>query len=178
MLGDGAFREDLYYRLAVVAIRMPPLREHADDIPLLVDAFLQRHSERLSRPRPSVDRDVYSLFTLYHWPGNVRELENVIERAMVLDRDGVIGLDDLPDRLRQRQQRVGNVRIELPDEGISLEQVEKDLILAALEKHAWNQTRTSAYLGVTRSTLVYRMEKYGLQRSVSEAPTAHPPEQS
>lgn len=165
MIADGGFREDLYYRLAVVAIRVPPLRERADDIPLLVDAFLRRHSDRLGRTRPTVHRDVYSALNLYPWPGNIRELENVIERALVLDRDGVLGPDDLPDRLVSRQPRVGKLRFELPDEGVSLEEVEKELIVAALEKHNWNQSRAAAYLSITRSTLMYRMDKFGLPRA-------------
>ena len=165
MIADGGFREDLYYRLAVVAIRVPPLRERADDIPLLVDAFVRRHSERLGHDRPVIDRDVYSALNLYAWPGNIRELENVIERALVLDRDGVLGLDDLPDRLVSRQPRVGTLRFELPDEGVSLEEVEKELIVAALEKHNWNQSRAAAFLNITRSTLMYRMDKFGLPRA-------------
>ena len=164
MIADGRFREDLYYRLAVVAIRVPPLRERADDIPLLVDVFVRRHSERLGRTRPTIDRDVYSTLNLYPWPGNIRELENVIERALVLDRDGVLGPDDLPDRLVSRQPRVGKLRFELPDEGVSLEEVERELIVAALEKHNWNQSRAAGYLNITRSTLMYRMDKFGLPR--------------
>lgn len=176
MVADGTFRDDLYYRLAVVSIRMPPLRERADDIPLLVDHFLAKHAERLSRPRPIVDKSVYSAFNLYHWPGNVRELENVIERALVLDRDQTIGLDDLPERLRAKQQRLGNLRLELPDEGISLEDVERELLLAALEKNNWNQTRAAAYLNITRSTLLYRMQKFGLERDKADTTAAAPVE--
>ena len=172
MIADGAFRDDLYYRLAVVSIRVPPLRERADDIPLLVDFFLRKHTEKLSRPRPTIEKRVYSAFNLYSWPGNIRELENVIERALVLDKDGVIALDDLPDRLRTREHRVANLRMELPDEGISLEDVERELLLAALEKHNWNQTRAAAFLNITRSTLVYRMEKFGLQREKKPAEPA------
>jgi DNA-binding NtrC family response regulator len=169
MIADGTFREDLYYRLAVVSIRVPPLRERSDDIPLLVDHFLAKHAEHLGRPRPSVDKAVYSAFNFYSWPGNIRELENVVERALVLDRDGVLGLDDLPDRLKATAQRIGNLRIELPDEGISLEDVERELLLAALEKHNWNQTRAAAYLNITRSTLLYRMQKFGLEREKTPA---------
>jgi two-component system NtrC family response regulator len=176
MIAGGTFREDLYYRLAVVPIRMPPLRERVDDIPLLVDAFLEKHAQRLGHARPAIQKDVYSAFNLYSWPGNIRELENVVERALVLDKDGVIGLDDLPDRLRTPAQRIGNVRIELPDEGISLEKVERELILTALEKHDWNQTRAAAYLDVTRSTLLYRMQKYALERE--KAPADAAPEES
>jgi two-component system NtrC family response regulator len=164
MIADGVFRDDLYYRLAVVSIRVPPLRERTDDIPFLVDHFLQKHSERLGRQRPGVDKPVYSAFNLYSWPGNIRELENVIERALVLDKDGLLGLDDLPDRLRTREHRIANLRMELPDEGISLEDVERELLLAALEKHNWNQTKAAAFLNITRSTLLYRMQKFGLER--------------
>ena len=169
MIADGGFRDDLYYRLAVVSIRVPPLRERTDDIPFLVDHFLNKHAERLGRERPTVDKVVYSTFNLYSWPGNIRELENVIERALVLDKDGVLGLDDLPDRLRTREQRVGNLRIEIPDDGISLEDVERELLVAALEKHNWNQTRAAAFLNITRSTLLYRMQKFALERDKKSA---------
>jgi transcriptional regulator with PAS, ATPase and Fis domain len=164
MVAESTFRDDLYYRLAVVSIRVPPLRERTDDIPFLVDHFLSKHAERLGRMRPTVERDVHSAFNLYPWPGNIRELENVIERALVLDKDGVLGLDDLPERLRTREPRVANLRMELPDEGISLEDVERELILASLHKHNWNQTRAAAFLNITRSTLLYRMEKFGLEK--------------
>ena len=169
MIADGTFRDDLYYRLAVVSIRVPPLRERSDDIPLLVDHFLGKHAERLSRERPSVEKAVYSAFNLYAWPGNIRELENVVERALVLDKDGVLALDDLPERLRTREQRVANLRMELPDEGVSLEDVERELLLAALHKHNWNQTRAAAFLNITRSTLLYRMQKFGLERGKPSA---------
>lgn len=164
MIADGTFRDDLYYRLAVVSIRVPPLRERADDIPLLVDHFLRKHTERLGRSRPTVDRGVYSAFNLYQWPGNIRELENVIERALVLDTDHVLDLSDLPDRLRTTDSRFTKLRMELPDEGISLEEVERELLLAALQKHNWNQTRAAAFLNITRSTLLYRMQKFHLAR--------------
>ncbi len=173
MVEDGAFRDDLYYRLAVVPIRVPPLRERMDDIPLLVDHFVEKHSERLGRPRPTIDKAVHSTLNLYAWPGNIRELENVIERALVLDRDGALGLDDLPERFRVPARHGGNVRFELPDEGISLEAVECELIRAALEKHDWNQTRAAAYLNITRSTLIYRMQKHGLTRA-EESSTSGP----
>lgn len=164
MIADGTFRDDLYYRLAVVSIRMPPLRERTDDIPLLVDHFLRKHADRLGRARPSVAKDVYATLNRYGWPGNIRELENVIERALVLDTDGVLGLEDLPDRLRARDQPYGKVRLELPDEGVSLEEVERELLVAALEKHGWNQTRAAAFVRITRSTLLYRMQKYNIER--------------
>jgi len=164
MVVDGDFREDLYYRLAVVAIRMPPLRERADDIPLLVEHFVAKYSGALGRQEPAVSPEVNSMFNLYGWPGNIRELENVVQRAVVLDRDNVIGPDDLPDRLRVREPRLAKLHIELPDSGLSLEDVERELLVAALVKHDWNQTKAAAYLNISRSALIYRMQKFALER--------------
>jgi DNA-binding NtrC family response regulator len=164
MVADGDFREDLYYRLAVVAIRMPPLRERTDDIPLLVEHFLAKYSAGPGRPKAAVGPDVQSVFNLYSWPGNIRELENVVQRALVLDRDNVIGLDDLPDRLRTRGPRLAKLRMELPDNGLSLEDVERELLIAALVKHDWNQTKAATYLNISRSALIYRMQKFALER--------------
>ena len=164
MVADGGFRDDLYYRLAVVPIRLPPLRERADDVPPLVEHFLDKHAGRLKKNRPTIDRTVQAAFNRYAWSGNIRELENVVERALVLDRDGRIGLDDLPPRLQAADHHVGALRMELPDDGVSLEQVEKDLLIAALQKHDWNQTRAAMYLKITRSTLIYRMQKFSLDR--------------
>ena len=96
MIANGTFRDDLYYRLAVVPIRVPPLRERTDDIPLLVDHLLDKHVGRLGKPHAEVEKAVYAAFNRYSWPSNIRELENVLERALVLDRDGRIGIDDLP----------------------------------------------------------------------------------
>jgi two-component system NtrC family response regulator len=159
MVADGTFREDLYYRLAVVAIQMPPLRERTEDIPRLVDHFIAKYGGRAT-----VDPGVWSIFNRYAWPGNIRELENTVQRALVLDRDGVIGIDDLPDRLRARDSSVARLRMELPDDGLPLEDVERELLVAALVKHAWNQTRAATYLNISRSALIYRMQKFGLER--------------
>jgi DNA-binding NtrC family response regulator len=164
MIADGRFRDDLYYRLAVVGIRLPPLRERTDDLPLLVEHFVAKHGAPRGRAQMAIAPAVYSAFNLYPWPGNIRELENVIERALVLDRDDLIGLDDLPDRLRPREQRLGRVHMELPDDGLSLEDVERDLLQAALVKHDWNQTKAATYLNITRSALLYRMQKFRLER--------------
>jgi two-component system NtrC family response regulator len=163
MVADGHFREDLYYRLAVVAIRVPPLRERTDDISRLVDHFVAKHGARLHRA-VTIDPAVQYALNLYGWPGNIRELENVIQRALVLDHDGVIGLDDLPDRLRLPGSKLARLRLELPDGGLSLEDVERELLSAALIKQDWNQTKAAAYLNISRSALIYRMQKFGLER--------------
>jgi two-component system NtrC family response regulator len=162
MVERGSFREDLYYRLAVVAIRVPPLRERTDDIPQLVQHFLARHSR--TTPPPRVDETVYSAFNLYAWPGNIRELENVVQRALVLDNDGVLAMDDVPDRLRTTERTIAGLRLALPDDSLPLEDVERELLIAALNKHGWNQTKAAAYLNISRSALIYRMQKFALER--------------
>ncbi len=157
---DGAFREDLYYRLSVITLHMPPLRERRDDIPLLVSHFLKKFNKDAE---VRIEDDALSALKAFGWPGNVRELENVIERASVLKRGNVIALAELPDKLKKEKTGIENIILNLPEEGIALEDLEKNLIIKALEKHNNNQTRAAEYLGITRPTLIYRMEKYGLK---------------
>jgi two-component system NtrC family response regulator len=157
---EGSIREDLFYRLSVIMLHMPPLRERRDDIPLLVRHFLKKFNAGTDM---RIDAEVLSAIKAYGWPGNVRELENVIEHASVLRRGDVIFLADLPDKLKREKASVENIIFNLPDEGISLEELEKSLIIKALEKHKGNQTRAAEYLGITRPTLIYRMEKYGIK---------------
>jgi two-component system NtrC family response regulator len=156
---EGTFREDLYYRLSVITLHMPPLRERRDDIPLLVDHFLGKYQAT----DIAVDPGALAALTAYGWPGNVRELENVIERATVLRRGNLITLAELPDKFRKRAMGVDDIILNLPDDGISLEELEKNLIIKALERHKGNQTRAAEYLRITRPTLIYRMEKYGIK---------------
>ncbi len=157
---EGKFREDLYDRINVVALRMPPLRERRDDIPLLVGYFLKKFNKDSLM---SVDPEAAGLLAAYGWPGNVRELESVIERASVLKRGDVITLADLPEKLAKATTGIEKIILNLPDEGIALEELEKTLIIKALEKHKGNQTRAADYLRITRPTLIYRMEKFGLK---------------
>jgi two-component system NtrC family response regulator len=170
MVLDGNFREDLYYRLAVVPIRVPPLRERTDDISPLVDHFVAKHAGRGGQAAITVDPAVRSLLNLYSWPGNIRELENIIQRALVMDRDRSIGLDDLPDRVRAQDSPLARMHLELPDGELPLEGVERELLRAALEKHDWNQTRAATYLNISRSALIYRMQKFRLERREPAAP--------
>ena len=157
---EGAFREDLYYRLSVVILQMPPLRERKGDIPLLAEHFLKKfNSGSALRLAP----DALALLASYGWPGNVRELENAMERASVLKKSDTITREDLPEKLGRTTARASEVLLNLPEGGLSLEELEKDLILKALEKHKGNQTRAAEYLRITRPTLIYRMEKYGLK---------------
>jgi two-component system NtrC family response regulator len=159
---EGTFREDLYYRLNVVPLLLPPLRERREDIPLLVEHFLVKHGKRHGRPIPKLEAEVLDLFARYSWPGNVRELENVIERLVVLSRTGSVSAADVPEALRAALPTFGRVRLDIPPDGISLEEVEKGLLVEALRRCGGNQTRSARFLGISRQTLIYRLKKFGL----------------
>jgi len=161
MLEDRSFREDLYYRLSVIQLRIPPLRERRDDIPLLAEHFVAQFCQRYRLPRRLTPSAV-DVLTEYNWPGNVRELENVIESAVVLSKSEQIIPGFFPENVRQEHVRVSQIHLQIPDDGISLDGVERELILKALEKCQWNQTRAARFLNITRKTLIYRMEKYEL----------------
>ena len=163
LVEDESFREDLYYRINVVPITLPPLRERRDDIPLLADHFLQELAQTYNRPDLRFDKEVFRYFNQYSWPGTVRELKNVIERMVILSPEDVLSADRLPDHIRRPEPFAGNVPIQLPEEGIDLEQVEREIIHRALEKNQWNQTKTAKYLNITRNTLIYRMQKFDLR---------------
>jgi two-component system NtrC family response regulator len=164
MIEDGAFRDDLYYRLAVIPIELPPLRERQEDIPELVQHFFVRTRERTGRPEAVLPQSLLRHFQNYRWPGNVRELENVIERIVVLSRAPEITVEDLPDFLRREYPPMDTLSLALPPQGISPEAVEKELIRRALNQFNWNQTHTARYLDISRKALMYRMEKHGLRR--------------
>jgi two-component system NtrC family response regulator len=157
---EGAFREDLYYRLNVITLFIPPLRDRKEDIPLLASHFLKKFNKDAD---VRIDSGALSMLTAYGWPGNVRELENVIERASVLKRGTLITREELPEKLTKEKPGVEDIILNLPERGISLEDLEKSLIIKALDKHKGNQTRAAEYLGITRPTLIYRMEKFGLK---------------
>jgi len=163
MVEDGTFREDLYYRLAVIPLELPPLRERLEDIPELVTHFFERAKQKYGRTRLTLPQELLPYFTAHRWPGNIRELENVIERLVLLSRGDEVTLQDLPESLRRERPPLEAIQLELPPEGISLEAVERDLIRRALEKFDGNQTKAARYLDISRKTLIYRMEKYGLK---------------
>jgi len=163
---EGAFRDDLYYRLNVVVINLPPLRERKDDIPLLVKHLLHRYqSESSGRPK-YFPLETLDLLIRYSWPGNVRELENVIERAVVMGKSDAILPQDLPLEIQKTSDLS---RLTLPSSGrLSLKeriaQLEKELITNALEESGWVQTRAAKLLGISRRIIKYKMEKYGIKR--------------
>jgi DNA-binding NtrC family response regulator len=152
------FREDLFYRLNVISISLPPLRERREDIPILIKHFLKKFGQ----PNCQIEKEAWDYLLSYHWPGNVRELENVIERALVLKKGEIITKDVFPEDMLRSDRKIGGVVIDLPEAGINLEELEKELIRLALKKYDGNQTQAAKFLGLSRPTLVYRMEKYGL----------------
>ena len=164
MIEDQTFREDLYYRLAVIPLVLPPLRERHGDIPELVRHFFKRACEKHARPNVRLPDVLMPHFAGYSWPGNVREMENVIESLVVLADGDLIRLADLPDFLNLEPDTKSVLGLRLPPEGISLESVERELILMALRKFDWNQSKAAQYLDLSRKTLIYRMEKFGLRK--------------
>jgi DNA-binding NtrC family response regulator len=181
MVADGQFRQDLYYRLSVAPLQVPPLRDRREDIPLLVRLFSERICKRLARPPITISTSILRKLEMHSWPGNVRELENVVERLIVFSRDDAASLSDLPEEILQPQWTVGKVVLSIPPEGISMTELEKELIVTALEQNRWNQTRAAEFLRISRNVLVYRMQKYRLgpyKDLPSDAAIAVPEEES
>jgi len=164
---ERRFREDLYYRLSVVAVEIPPLRERQDDVPLFVSHVLERLNAAARRPIRGVTKEALAILSRYDWPGNIRELENTLEHAAVLARGDTIGVEDLPERIRAHARKPGGGaaapdRFVLGERGIVLEDVERDFIVQALERTGWRKTAAARLLGLTRRALGYRIEKFGL----------------
>jgi DNA-binding NtrC family response regulator len=166
---DGSFRPDLYFRLNVVAIHLPPLRERRDDLPLLIRHFLTRKSSELGLPEKHFDRQALDCLLRYAWPGNVRELENLVERALALAQGAALTVDDLPPHLTAahnalpvRSIAATSASERSPSLNDAVEQLEHTLILDALAKADQNQTRAAEILGTTRRILKYKMDKLGI----------------
>ena len=163
---DGRFRQDLYYRLNVVPIFLPPLRERKEDIPALVAHFLAKYQKKHGKTITRVTSDVMKRLLDYRWDGNVRELESVIERSVILADQDLITLETLPEKLREPViPGAANTPItfNIPEEGISLEHVERSLIESALNKSGWSIKKASELLGISYKTLQYRIQKYQLK---------------
>jgi len=162
MVDNGTFREDLYYRLNVIPLRLPSLRQRREDIPELVQFFFERSCSKHGRKDLKLSEWLLGRFLAYRWPGNVRELENIVERIVVLTPGNEIGIADLPAFLQPEPAPLEVIGLDLPPKGISFGGIEKEVLLRALQQCNWNQSQAARYLALTRKTLVYRMHKYNL----------------
>ncbi len=161
---EGKFREDLFYRINVASIRIPPLRERPDDILPLTKYFLQKYNEEFHKNVQKISKGVEDFLGNYNWPGNVRELKNVIERAMILVEGDTLLMEHLPMEILGQASKQGGVieGIRIPLEGISMEKVEEALVRQALKMTNGNQTKAAKLLDISRDALRYRMQKFGL----------------
>ena len=164
-VSDGSFREDLFYRLNVLPIYLPPLRERREDIPLLVAHFLSLQSRKKSKGIEAIEDEALALLKLYDWPGNVRELENLIERLVVLNDDGTIRAKDIPGYFSEKRAAKGEMSaaVSLPNEGVDLDAflkiIEGDLMRQALQRTGGNKSRAAELLKLNRTTLVERLRR-------------------
>ena len=155
---EGTFREDLFYRLSVIPIQIPSLRERKKDIPLLMECFLKKFGgAKVVFAEEAMDACLF-----YSWPGNVRELENTVERLLIMRTTNEIPFSDLPEKIRDGRDYVVKPVVTLPEEGYSLEQLEREVVIQALVRNNWNQAAAARFLRIPRHTLIYRLEKYGI----------------
>ncbi len=165
---EDNFRADLYYRLNVIPIHLPPLRRRRDDIPLLVNHFLRRYNEDLPAERQKgITREAMDVLVAYDWPGNVRELENVIERAVILEESDQITVEALPEKLRRRESPGGGLITDRAQ--VTLEELEKEYLIKVLNDTNWQKKKASAILGINASTLYRKIQRYGLERERDRA---------
>jgi two-component system response regulator HydG len=158
---QGRFREDLFYRINVVTIEVPPLRERHEDIPLLADFFLKRFAEKNRRVIKGFTPRAIDLLMRYDWSGNVRELENVVERAVIMTRGEMITPMEFPENLKELDQELKESRIDITA-GRSLKEIEKEMILRTLEETGGNRTHAADILGISRRTLQMKLKEYGI----------------
>jgi DNA-binding NtrC family response regulator len=159
---EGKFREDLLYRLQVVTLQVPPLRERREDIPLLTDVFLKRYAAENEIPIPSIDPAVIRAFQAHDWPGNVRELQGYIERMIVMRRGDRITIDNLPPQLGGRAERPA---VSYLSGDVPLSDVEKHVILETLRRNNGNRTKTAEVLGIGRRTLIRKLQEYNSEKN-------------
>ena len=158
---QNLFREDLFYRLNVVTIRLPPLREREGDIALLMQFFLKRFSAEMNKNIRGVEPEAMKIFAGYHWPGNIRELENTIERAVLLAEVDMITSDDLNLFFEGERRTDSGARIRLPENGLNLADAERDLIEEALQRSSWVQKDAARLLGISSRVLNYKIRQFG-----------------
>jgi DNA-binding NtrC family response regulator len=163
-VAEGLFREDLYYRLAVIPITLPPLRDRKEDIPALVEEFIERAKRKHGKPDLSLSPLLMPYFVNYRWPGNVRELENLAERIVLLSHSNLIKASDLPESLRQGHSVEEAPPPPMQTQGMSLEAVEREMIVTALRQFGGNQSKAARHLEISRKTLLYRITKHRIEK--------------
>jgi len=162
----GRFRQDLFYRLNVIAIALPPLRERREDIPQLVNYYVDAYNGEFRKRITGVSPEAMRLLSEYTWPGNIRELRNAVERAMLLGGGQQLVREDFP--MATPGAAPLNEDIALPAGGVNLEHLERSLVVQALRRSDWNQTQAARLLGLNRDQIRYRIEKFGLERASVE----------
>jgi DNA-binding NtrC family response regulator len=161
-VNEGNFREDLFFRLNVIPLHMPLLRERSEDIGLLVDFFLRKFGQEYPDAEPRrVTPRAMSTLRRYDWPGNVRQLENYLHRIFVLSENEAIDLEDLPPEISDSSLPPGDFPVEIPADGVALEEIVKEYIRIALTQTGGNQTKAAELLGISRRRLQNRMQNYG-----------------
>jgi DNA-binding NtrC family response regulator len=172
MAEEQRFREDLYYRLNVLSIEIPPLRERRSDVPVLIDYFVKKHTRGTER-KINIESEAKKLLLDYHYPGNVRQLESALERAILLCENDTITLEDLPPEMTQSRSMgsaaTNDSQFKLPPEGVNFEDVERGLIMQAMDRTDNNITKSAKLLGLTFRTLQYRLEKFGIKKDSDES---------
>jgi len=173
LVEENKFREDLYYRLRVIPVEIPPLRERRSDIPLLIHHFVDQMIKAKGRKIKGVSKDIVKAFMDYEWPGNVRELENIIERMIILTDSDELTVQDIPDKILQKHKNEEVGPSIIPDDGFSLSnainEYERLLIIRALEKTDWVKNRAAKLLNMNRTTLVEKIKKQGIEKPRSMA---------
>ena len=159
---EGRFRADLFYRLNIVKLTLPPLRDRISDIPLLAEHFLARHGEKGFPPVREITKEAMRLLMRYPWPGNVRELSSVVERAVVLAEGGKIGPEELPREMREGAEAVPAKAFDLPPHGVDFEKIEEHLLRQAVERSGGVHARGAELLRMSYKTYIYRLRKFGI----------------
>jgi transcriptional regulator with PAS, ATPase and Fis domain len=172
MMQAGAFREDLFYRLNVIPLHLPPLRERREDILLLAQHFLKKHTHRLNRPKIHLSQEAQSCLLQYHWPGNVRELDHAIEHAATLSTNDLLQPNDFPPHINRSISFRGTSKKEGRDyQQGSLAEVEKAYIFKVLQETNWNQKQAGKILRLSKATLYRRLKEYGWHNRLKEGAT-------
>jgi DNA-binding NtrC family response regulator len=160
----GQFREDLFYRLNVIRITLPPLRERGSDIVTLADFFVKKYAVATGMPVTGISKSALKLLLNYSWPGNVRQLESIIERGVLMAEGNSITPEDLPTEVHEPLSGGGTLPFDFPADGISFEELEKELIIKAMERADWIITKAAPLLRMSYKTLQYRLEKFGIEK--------------